>query len=82
MVGYETNDDQYSHIGELSVTALAAAGCRGVVVDGGVRDVSFVLEYAFPVFTRYRTPAEAVPRWGLLDWGRRGRPGWGRGHAR
>jgi len=66
---YQTRDDEAAHLGELSTTALAAQGCRGAVVDGGVRDVRYILDQEFPVFTRYRTPADAPPRWRLVDWG-------------
>ncbi|QCC49375.1 RraA family protein [Halobellus limi] len=66
---YDTNDDRAAHIGELSVTSLKARGCRGAVVDGGARDVAYILERDFPVFARYNTPADAVPRWEILDWG-------------
>jgi regulator of RNase E activity RraA len=66
---YDTNDDRSAHIGELSVTSLKARGCRGAVVDGGARDVAYILERDFPVFARYNTPADAVPRWEILEWG-------------
>ena len=69
VVVYETNDEEAAHLGELSTTALAARGCRGAVIDGGVRDVRFILEQGFPVFARYRTPADAPPRWRLDEWG-------------
>lgn len=65
---YQTNDDRAAHLGELSVTALAEQGCRGAVVDGCVRDVAYMLDHGFPVFTKHRTPADAVPRWEILDW--------------
>lgn len=68
VVVYETNDAEAAHLGELSTTALAARGCRGAVIDGGVRDVRFILEQGFPVFARYRTPADAPPRWRLDEW--------------
>lgn len=68
VVAYETRDEETAHIGELSTTALAARGSRGAVVDGGVRDVRFILDQEFPVFARYRTPADAPPRWRLDDW--------------
>lgn len=70
VVAYQTNDTgDAAHLGELSVVALDASGVRGAVLDGGVRDVSFILEEDFPVFSGYRTPADAVPRWEILDWG-------------
>lgn len=69
VVAYRTDDDRAAHLGELSTTALQSAGCRGAVVDGGVRDVRKILQQGFPVFTRYRTPADAPPRWRLDEWG-------------
>lgn len=68
VVLYETNATDSAQIGELSVESLLAAGCRGAVLDGGVRDVGLILENDFPMFTRYLTPADAVPRWEILDW--------------
>lgn len=65
---YQTNDTEAAHLGELSTTALEAQGCNGAVVDGCVRDVSQMLEQGFPVHTRYKTPADALPRWEILDW--------------
>lgn len=64
----ESGGDTAAQLGELSTTALANRGCRGAVIDGGVRDVSFILDQSFPVFSRYRTPADAPPRWRLVDW--------------
>lgn len=68
VVMYETNAKDSAHIGELSVECLMANGCRGAVLDGGVRDLDYILRNDFPLFTRYRTPADAVPRWEILDW--------------
>ena len=66
---YETNDRECSQIGELSVTSLKARGCAGAVLDGGCRDVDFILREEFPVFARYTTPQDSVPRWELLGHG-------------
>jgi regulator of RNase E activity RraA len=68
VVAYETNDAETAHLGELSTAALQVQGCRGAVVDGGVRDARHILEQEFPVFTRYQTPADAPPRWRLEEW--------------
>jgi regulator of RNase E activity RraA len=68
VVMYETNGRGSAHIGELSVECLLANGCRGAVLDGGARDLDYILQNDFPLFTRYRTPADAVPRWEILDW--------------
>lgn len=62
------NDEESSQIGELTTTALAQRGCRGAVVDGGVRDSAFILDQGFPVFRRYHEPADSVPRWELQAW--------------
>jgi 4-hydroxy-4-methyl-2-oxoglutarate aldolase len=68
VVAYQTRDEEAAHIGELSTTALQSQGCRGAVVDGGARDTRFIVDQGFPVFTRYRTPADAPPRWRLAEW--------------
>ncbi|WP_255171306.1 RraA family protein [Natrononativus amylolyticus] len=68
VIAYETHDDDAAHIGELSTTALQERGCRGAIVDGGARDLGYILEQGFPVFSRYRTPADAPPRWRLDEW--------------
>jgi regulator of RNase E activity RraA len=63
---YQTNDRESAHLGELSVTSLKARGCAGVVLDGGCRDVELILREDFPVFARYLTPQDCVPRWELV----------------
>lgn len=64
----ETNDGASAQVGELMTTAIRAQDGRGCVLDGGVRDTSFILDQGFPVFAAYRTPEDSVPRWELLDW--------------
>jgi 4-hydroxy-4-methyl-2-oxoglutarate aldolase len=66
---YQTNDRASAHLGELSVTSLASRGCAGAVLDGGVRDAEYILREDFPVFARYVTPQDCVPRWELLAHG-------------
>lgn len=66
---YETNDRASAHFGELSATSLASRGCAGAVIDGGTRDADYILREGFPVFSRYVTPQDCVPRWQLLDHG-------------
>lgn len=68
VIAYQSRDEEAAHLGELSTTALQAQGCRGAVLDGGVRDIGHILEQEFPVFTKYRTPADAPPRWRLAEW--------------
>ena len=66
---YQTNDESSAQLGELSVTSLKARGCAGVVIDGGCRDVEFILREDYPVFARYTTPQDCVPRWDLVAHG-------------
>lgn len=62
---YACDQDVSAHLGELSVTSLAARGVAGCVLDGGCRDVRFILERRFPVFCRYVTPEDSTWRWEL-----------------
>jgi 4-hydroxy-4-methyl-2-oxoglutarate aldolase len=66
---YETGDDVAAHLGELSVAALRARGCAGVLLDGGVRDVDLILDQQLPVYCRYATPADGPGRWEVTQWG-------------
>jgi 4-hydroxy-4-methyl-2-oxoglutarate aldolase len=66
---YETNDRTAAHFGELSATSLASRGCAGAVLDGGARDAEYILREDFPVFSRYVTPQDCVPRWELMAHG-------------
>lgn len=54
--------------GELSATTAQAHGAVGALVDGGVRDSSFLVKMGYPVFCRYRNPVEAFGRWMMLDY--------------
>ena len=49
--------------GDLLATSMAARGCAGVVVDGGIRDASHLAGLPLPIVTRYRSPAQAIGRW-------------------
>jgi regulator of RNase E activity RraA len=66
---YQTNDRASAHFGELSATSLAGRGCAGAVIDGGTRDAEYILREDFPVFARYVTPQDCVPRWELVAHG-------------
>lgn len=63
----EAQDDRSAHLGELSTTALSERGCRGAIIDGGIRDVQFIRDQKFPVYSRYRTPVDAPPRWRITE---------------
>lgn len=53
--------------GDLLAEAMKQRGCAGVVVDGGVRDVSYLRTLDLPVRARYRSPAQAIGRWRVTD---------------
>jgi regulator of RNase E activity RraA len=62
---YACEHDVSAHLGELSVTSLKTRGVAGCVLDGGCRDVRFVLDEGFPVFSRFVTPEDSTWRWQL-----------------
>jgi 4-hydroxy-4-methyl-2-oxoglutarate aldolase len=64
---YACAQDVSAHLGELSVTSLKARGVAGCVLDGGCRDVSFILDEGFPVFSRFVTPEDSTWRWSLEE---------------
>jgi 4-hydroxy-4-methyl-2-oxoglutarate aldolase len=62
---YACDHDVSAHLGELSVTSLRSRGVAGCVLDGGCRDVRFILDQGFPVFSRFVTPEDSTWRWEL-----------------
>lgn len=59
----QPNDRTLAHTGELSGEALQIRGVRGMVIDGGARDVNALTQLGFPVFCRYFTPRDIVGQW-------------------
>lgn len=66
---WDTSEDSESaQWGEIMTMAARARGCRGAVVDGGVRDTGCVLKQDFPVFCRYRTSNGMLGRFRMIGW--------------
>lgn len=59
----QPNNSSIALMGELSAETLKLRGVRGYIVDGGCRDVEFILAMGFPVACRFFTPADIVGRW-------------------
>src|SRR5260370_24721097 len=64
----QPNDHTISHFGELSCETANFRGGRGVVIDGGIRDIDYILKLGFPAFVRYQTPQDIVGRWRIVDY--------------
>ncbi|MCF7933732.1 MAG: RraA family protein [Spirochaetia bacterium] len=63
---WKTNGDTAAaHWGEIMGTAAQQKGCKGVILDGGTRDVAYLNEIEFPVFCRFRNPASSIGRWSI-----------------
>lgn len=47
-----TSDSTDGFFGELLATSFRAQGCKGLIIDGGVRDIHELEQMDFPVFSR------------------------------
>lgn len=66
---WDTNrDDESAQWGGVMTMASKEQGCRGSVIDGGVRDTKLVLNQDFPVFCRYRTSNGMLGRFRMIDY--------------
>ena len=66
---YQKHGEGSAHLGELSVTSLKTRGCAGAVIDGGCRDVDYILREDYPVFCRRITPQDCTHRWQVTGHG-------------
>jgi regulator of RNase E activity RraA len=63
-----SGDDESAQWGEVMTMAAVRRGCRGAVIDGGVRDTHKVLAQNFPVFARYRTSSGMLGRFRIIGY--------------
>lgn len=63
-----SEDDSSAQWGEVMTAAAIKRGCRGAVIDGGIRDTKKILEQNFPVFNRYRTSSAMLGRFQMVGW--------------
>jgi 4-hydroxy-4-methyl-2-oxoglutarate aldolase len=54
--------------GEITATAMRAAGCVGAVIDGSTRDSNYLINMNFPTFCRFRSPVEGLSRSMIVDY--------------
>ncbi len=54
--------------GEITATAMRAAGCVGAVIDGSTRDSNYLINMGFPTFVRFRNPVEGLGRSVIVDY--------------
>lgn len=63
-----SGDDESAQWGEIMTMASQRRGCRGAVIDGGIRDTDRLLKLNFPVFSRYRTSNGMLGRFRLIGY--------------
>ncbi len=59
----QPHNHEVALMGELSAETLKGKGVLGYIVDGGCRDVAFILKIGFPVYASFYTPSDIVARW-------------------
>ena len=59
----QPNNQEIALMGELSAETLQNKGIRGCIIDGGCRDVEFILNIDFPVWCNFYTPRDVVAYW-------------------
>jgi|TARA_B110000240_G_C13381486_1_gene402735 4-hydroxy-4-methyl-2-oxoglutarate aldolase len=59
----QPNTHEVALMGELSAETLKFKGIRGYIVDGGSRDVEFLLNMEFSTWCSFKTPKDIVGRW-------------------
>ncbi len=69
VVAWDTSgDNESAQWGEVMTMAAVKRGCRGAVVDGGVRDTDRVLSQEFSIFVKYRSSNGMLGRFRISGW--------------
>ena len=63
----QPNNHEVALMGELSAETLQLKGLRGYIVDGGARDLDFILKIDFPLWSSFYTPRDVVGFWKPTD---------------
>ena len=56
----QPHNNEVALMGELSAETLQQKGVKGYIVDGGARDLDFILKIDFPVWSSFYTPRDIV----------------------
>lgn len=56
-------ESHVGHFGELTGNSAQLHGCRGVILDGNLRDIQGLREIGLQVFYRDLSPLNAIGRW-------------------
>lgn len=59
----QPHNSRVAQMGELSAETLHRKGVLGCVIDGGLRDTSFILRLGFPCWGTFHTPRDVVGVW-------------------
>lgn len=60
--------DGVAFFGELIAIGMKQRGCVGALVDGGIRDLTWIRGLDFTVYARYRSPIQSIGRWKVTAW--------------
>lgn len=64
-----TDAGQYCLFGDLIAATMQRRGCRGAVVDGGLRDIAAIDATGFPVHAACVSPVQGLGRWRVTETG-------------
>lgn len=51
------------YFGELLALGMKVRGCKGLVINGGVRDTHWIARHGMPTYVKYRSPVQSITRW-------------------